>query len=58
MARKEVTGTTQQSDKKLRTKGRITEQGSHEELMTEGVAYRHMVELQEQMKSWNGEASA
>ena len=39
-------------------KGRITEQGSHEELMTEGVAYRHMVELQEQMKSWNGEASA
>ena len=39
-------------------KGRIVEEGSHEELMTEGVAYRHMVELQEQMKSWNWEASA
>lgn len=39
-------------------KGRIVEQGSHEELMIKGGAYRHMVELQEQMKSWNGEASA
>jgi len=39
-------------------KGRIIEQGSHEELMIKGGAYRHMVELQEQMKSWNGEASA
>ena len=39
-------------------KGRIIEQGSHEELMSKGGSYRHMVELQEQMKSWNGEASA
>ncbi len=39
-------------------KGRIIEQGSHEELMSKGGTYRHMVELQEQMKSWNGEASA
>ena len=39
-------------------RGRIIEQGSHEELMIKGGTYRHMVELQEQMKSWNGEASA
>ena len=38
--------------------GRIVEEGSHEELMTNGSSYRHMVELQDQMKSWNGEASA
>ena len=39
-------------------KGRIVEEGSHEELMTNGGLYRHMVELQDQMKSWNWEASA
>lgn len=39
-------------------KGRITEQGSHDELMGKGDTYRHMVELQEQMKNWNWEASA
>ena len=39
-------------------KGQIIEQGSHEELMIKGGAYRHMVELQEQMKSWNREVSA
>ena len=39
-------------------KGRIIEQGSHEELMSKGGTYRHMVELQEQMKSWNREVSA
>ncbi len=39
-------------------KGRITEQGSHEELMGKGGTYHHMVELQEQMKNWNWEAGA
>ena len=42
----------------VRDRGRIVEQGSHEELMSKGGIYRHMVKLQEQMKSWNGEASA
>ncbi len=39
-------------------KGRIIEEGSHEGLMTKDGSYRHMVELQEQMKSWNWEAGA
>ncbi|MBQ1490513.1 MAG: ABC transporter ATP-binding protein, partial [Blautia sp.] len=39
-------------------RGRITSQGSHEELMKEDASYRHMVKLQEQMKSWNREESA
>ena len=39
-------------------KGRIVEEGSHEELMTNGGSYRHMARLQDQMKSWNWEASA
>ena len=38
--------------------GRIIEQGNHEELMIRGGTYRHMVELQEQMKNWNGEMNA
>lgn len=38
--------------------GRIVEEGSHEELMTNGGSYRHMATLQDQMKSWNWEASA
>ncbi|MBQ9685700.1 MAG: ABC transporter ATP-binding protein [Oscillospiraceae bacterium] len=36
-------------------KGRIVEQGRHEELMIKDGAYRHMVQLQEQMKSWDRE---
>jgi ATP-binding cassette subfamily B protein len=39
-------------------KGRIVEEGSHKELMTKDGSYRRMVELQDQMKSWNWEASA
>ena len=39
-------------------KGRIIEQGDHEELMTKGGSYRHMVQLQEQLQSWNREVSA
>ena len=39
-------------------KGRIVEEGGHEELMMKDGSYRHMVELQDQMKSWNWEASA
>ncbi|MCR4669290.1 MAG: ABC transporter ATP-binding protein/permease [Clostridia bacterium] len=38
--------------------GRIIERGDHEELMSRGGAYRHMVELQEQNSSWNREVSA
>ena len=38
--------------------GRIIEQGSHEDLMIKGGTYHQMVELQDQMKSWNGEMSA
>ena len=34
-------------------KGRIVEQGSHDELMAKNGAYRHMIELQERMSSWN-----
>jgi len=39
-------------------KGRIVEEGSHEELLKKDGSYRHMAELQDQMKSWNWEASA
>ena len=34
-------------------KGRIVEQGSHDELMAENGAYCHMIGLQERMSSWN-----
>ena len=34
-------------------KGRIVEQGSHDELMAKNGAYCHMIELQERMSSWN-----
>jgi len=39
-------------------RGRIVENGSHEELMMRDGLYRHMVELQEQSGSWNSEVSA
>ena len=39
-------------------KGRIIEEGGHEELITKDGSYCHMIELQNQMKSWNQEASA
>lgn len=38
--------------------GRIVEEGSHEELIANDGSYCHMIELQDQMKSWNQEASA
>ena len=34
-------------------KGRIVEQGSHDELMAKNGAYCHMIGLQERMSSWN-----
>ena len=39
-------------------RGRIIEQGSHSELMQKRGRYRHMVELQDRMGSWNQEVSA